>query len=109
MIRNNSIVNTLNQSHGTVPSLAISLSVVYAAWGSNSTSRTITVATEEQEWDYEIDCSWLTVTGASGEGTDSFLISWTANTGDERIGIITFTSDYCKSVFVTVTQAASYL
>lgn len=111
MIRNTIIVHGLNQSGLGAPSLSVFPLSFECPSAGDSQNFYVTVATEDQEWSYSISYTiwalpWIEVTGASEEGNDTITVTCLENLGAERTGKITFTSDYCKNVEVTITQSA---
>ncbi|HUU99453.1 MAG TPA: BACON domain-containing protein [Bacteroidales bacterium] len=72
----------------------------------------VDVATEDQAWDYSADMghapAWGYVSGASKLGDDTVTIGVYENTtGSPRQGTVTFTSDDCDDVVVTINQMAN--
>lgn len=112
MIRNTIVVHGLNQSGLGAPSLSVFPTSYSCAATESSQGFTLTVATNDQEWSYEISYTiwaipWIEVSDASEEGDDTVTITCLENTGAERTGKVTFTSPYCKNVEVNITQAAA--
>ena len=112
MIRNTIIVNSLNQAGIGAASLSVFPTSFDCAAAGDSQNFTLTVASSSQEWSYEIDYTiwglpWITVSEASEIGDDIVVIMCEENTGAERTGTVTFTSDYCKNVVVSITQVAA--
>jgi len=110
MIRNNLILHGLNRAvGGYVPSLSISPDVLNFNQYPDTQSVDVYVADVSQAWGYEIssgDEEWITVSGATGIGDDSVDISVTVfnPTNPPRTGTVTFTSDLCANVVLTVNQ-----
>jgi len=63
--------------------------------------------TSGTSWSVTDDASWLTVSPASGSNNQILTATYTANTGNERVGTITVSESATSSVDVTVTQAAA--
>jgi hypothetical protein len=90
----------------TVTQVAPTLSVTpttqarTSALGSFTTTLTSNVA-----WTVSSNAAWLTTTVSSGSNDATVTANYTANTGDERTGVLTFTGGGITRT-VTVTQAA---
>lgn len=107
MIRNLVTVRGANQHKNVPPSLSVSPVVIAPTAAYGFTTVTVTVASNDQDWDYEIsagDDTWIAVNDASKEGSDTCYIIYGTNPYDERAGSVTFTSNGCANVVVTVTQ-----
>lgn len=64
--------------------------------------RPVTIAATS-DWTATSDCTWLTVTPASGgKGMQEVILSFGDNPGEERTGVVTFTAGTYSETFTLV-------
>ena len=89
----------------TVTQAAPTLSVTPTTQSSTSAAGSFTTTlTSNVVWTVVSDAVWLTTTVSSGSNNATVTANYTANTGEARIGILTFTGGGVSRT-VTVTQA----
>ena len=112
MIRNTIAFHGQNQQFEILPSLSVLPASLNLSWEADSDTVTVNVATEDQAWSVSASLghapAWGYVSGASEIGDDTVTIGVYENTtGSPRNGSVTFSSDGCDDVVITVHQAAN--
>ncbi len=111
MIRNTIIINGINGEHPLAPTLDVTPMVFNVGEeGMVSGNISVSVASQEQEWSYEVSHDWLRIFNASLVGNDSTIRLQVdpQPQGEQppRQGSVTFRSDTCADKVVTVNQVA---
>jgi hypothetical protein len=89
----------------TTANPALTVSPATQSVGTTAGNFAVTV-TSNIAWSVSSNAAWLTASPTSGAGNGSVSASYTANTGAQRSGILTFTGSGITQT-VTVTQAAA--
>jgi len=109
MIRNTIIFNSLNQNKTSGPTLSVTPSSLSFDTEGGFDNLSVTVATSSQVWAVTDSETWLSITGASLIGNDSFRVTCDAQPSGEqpiRTGTVTVSSSGCTDVVINITQAA---
>ena len=78
------------------------------AYGGEDLYADVDVGSESQDWDATSNDYWILVLSEDPPGDDTVTLRVAANsTGNPRQGTVTFSSDDCDDVVVTVNQLAN--
>jgi len=78
------------------------------AYGGEDLYADVDVGSENQEWDATSNDWWILVMSENSPGDDTVTLRVAANsTGSPRQGTVTFSSNDCDDVVVTVNQLAN--
>lgn len=97
------VVVTVTQA-GAACLLTVSPSNQNVSSASGTTTFTVT---SNSSWSVSESENWLSASPTSGTGNGSFIVTYDANTGAQRIGNISVSAAGCTTVNLTVTQAAT--